>query len=268
MPNFSAPFGAAQRSEQAEGINPAREAQRALESSTSALLKGTANTLPGVYAAEDGPKITKEAGPAPADLELPFGEAEAAGAGGVKAFSVWWALPGGLLVGRYPAAAAALPVAKRPAPGAAGGLGVVRGLMAAPAGVRCFEAAPTQAELQAQRLPAYHNAVAEALAELEPTAEQPVPVAVAGIDDCLVGVLRWVTAGKRVAGCADFILRKISDGVRVFLHGDGGDGVQAGCCARTGMVAAVVLALHADAKGEPLAGPGPPGAVKRPSCSP
>ena len=135
MPNFSSPFGAAQRSEQAEGLNPAREAQRALE--TSALLKGTANTLPSVYAAEDGPKIIKEAGPAPADLELPFGEAEAAGAGGVKAFSVWWALPGGLLVGRYPAAAAALPVAKRPAPGAAGGLGVVRGLMAAPA-VRSF----------------------------------------------------------------------------------------------------------------------------------
>ena len=80
MPNFSAPFGAAQRSEQAEGLNPAREAQRALESSTSALLKGTANTLPGVYAAEDGPKIIKETGPAPADLELPFGEAEAAGA--------------------------------------------------------------------------------------------------------------------------------------------------------------------------------------------
>jgi hypothetical protein len=78
MPNFASPFGAAQRSEQAEGLNPAREAQRALE--TSALLKGTANTLPSVYAAEDGPKIIKEAGPAPADLELPFGEAEAAGA--------------------------------------------------------------------------------------------------------------------------------------------------------------------------------------------
>ena len=51
-----------------------------------------------------------------------------------------------------------------------------------------------------------------------------MPVAAAGIDDCLVGVLRWVTAGKRVAGCADFILRQIADGIRVFLHGPGPPG--------------------------------------------
>ena len=60
--------------------------------------------------------------------------------------------------------------------------------------------------------------------------------ACANVENCLVGVVRWQLAVKKLTQCAEYVLEQLKEGTTVYLHCTDGVG-------RTSVVTAVVVAI-------------------------